>query len=312
MNKKYQIIVITVVLLLHLFSMGCQKDTIQTVPAEFQEYVNLFFEEGNKRGMNIALKNINLEMRFSTLVGKNAACTPKKHLIEIDSALWRKRSPYDKAWLIYHELGHCILGRDHLLKTLPRGECQSVMSNSEGFNCMINFKSNSWKKYYFDELFNNTSIIPDWYQDTIVSLNDTMQLLKGSYVHFQQDSFVLKVDSLDSTKNFALEVDFDNAIQTSRDLCLRFDDKLIHFTKTPDFNITEIKNTKKYFYAGASNVVVGKKITLKIIKKDKYYIFAIDNHVIHVMDYEPVQEKIVKILCFSTESNFNYEIYYFK
>jgi hypothetical protein len=59
-------------------------------------------------------------------------------------------------------------------------------------------------------------------------------------------------------------------------------------------------------------VVVGKKITLKIIKKDKYYIFAIDNHVIHVMDYEPVQEKIFQILCFSTESNFNYKIYYFK
>jgi hypothetical protein len=139
-----------------------------------------------------------------------------------------------------------------------------------------------------------------------------VQLLKGGYSNFRQDSFVLKVDFLDVSKNFALEVDFYNAIQTSRNLCLLFDDKLINFIKTPDFNVAEIKNTKKYLYAGASNLAVDPKITLKIIKKDKYSIFAIGNHVIHVMDYEPIQEKVFKILCFSTESNFNYKLYYFK
>jgi hypothetical protein len=312
MNKSQQVISITFALLLYIFPIGCQKEAIQTIPDDLLSYVQTFFEEGNQRGMNRLLKNTNLEIRFSTLVGKNGACTPAKHLIEIDSALWRKRSQADKEWLIYHELGHCILGRDHLLKTLPRGECQSVMSNSEGLNCVINFKSSSWKKYYFDELFNNLSIIPNWYQDTTVSINDTVQLVKGGYTHFLQDSFVLKVDSLDVTKNFALEVDFYDAIQTSRNLCLLFDDKLINFIKTPDFNIADIKNTKKYLYAGASNLAVDPKITLKIIKKDNYSIFAINNHVIHVMDYEPIQEKIFKILCFSTESNFDYKLYYFK
>jgi hypothetical protein len=312
MNKSQQIIIIILALILYIFSIGCQKEAVQNIPDELLSYVQTFFEEGNQRGLNLILKKTNIEIRFSTLVGKNGACTPAKHLIEIDSALWRKRSQADKEWLIYHELGHCILGRDHLLKTLPRGECQSVMSNSEGLNCIINFKSKSWKQYYFDELFNNLSIIPNWYQDTIVSTNDTVQFLKGGYSNFRQDSFVLKVDSLDATKNFALEVAFYDAVHTSRDLCLGFDDKFIHFFKTPDVNFAEIKNTKKYLYAGASNLVVDEKIILKIIKKDKYYIFMIGNHVIHVMDYEPIQEKVFKMLCFSTESNFNYKLYYFK
>ncbi|MEN9613673.1 MAG: hypothetical protein RLZZ628_4487 [Bacteroidota bacterium] len=314
MNKNQQILVILVTLYLSVFSSGCQKDKIQIIPEDLLVYVQTFFEEGNKRGANITLKNINLEIRFSVLMGKNATCTfnKTKHLIEIDSVNWKKRSIYDKEWLVYHELGHCVLGRDHLLKTLPKGECQSVMSNSEGLNCSINFKSESWRKYYFDELFNHLLFIPNWYQDTLLSLNDTIQILQGSYINFKQDSFVSNINLIDERKNFALEVGFYNSVQSSRNLCLLLDDKMLNFVAIPNFNVAEIKNTKKYIYGGTSNLAVSENIILKIIKKGAYYIFAINNQVIHVMDYEPIQDSLFQIRCFSTESNFNYKFYYFK
>ncbi len=308
MNNHFTILVSVCFLVL-----SCRHESeIPDVEPKLAKYVQRFFDEGNRRGLNINLENTGITVRFSRLVGKNGTCFTARRIIEIDSVLWQERSEYDKEWLIYHELGHCILKRDHLLESLSRGECKSIMSNSEGLNCSINFKSNSWRQYYLDELFDNRTKIGVWYIDTSISHLDTITLVKGKERNFKQDSFSLNIETIDTSKNFVLDVSFTNPIGRSRQICLQFDDKIFQLKTIEALNFTEILNLNKYFFAGRSNLNTNIAIRLKIIKKGFFYIFMVDNNVIHVMDFDLIKEKVLKINCFSTENDFNFMVYYFK
>ena len=292
-------------------SFRCRKEKNQNIPSELMGYVEIFYAEANKRGWDIKLADTDITIRFSKLQNANGTCYPKKNLIEIDSINWQRRNVYNKEWLIYHELGHCVSGRGHLIKALPRGECESIMSNSENFNCSINFKSLAWRKYYFDELFLNKSILPDWYNDVISQSVDTIQLYNGIDNNFRADSFLLAVPNLDVSKDFILSVSFNNT-SISRDLRIRIDDKIIQYISTKDFNSTIIQNTNKYIYGVFNNVKTSDKVALQVAKKGNHYIFAINNQTVYVMDFEAISDKTFKIFGSSTDSNFEYQLYYYK
>ena len=298
------------IILIFLFS--CQKEKHQIIADDFKIYVQRFFEEANKRNLFIKLEDNDLQIRFSKLVGKNGVCFPQKKLIEIDSVAWKKSNEFDKEQLIYHELGHCVLGREHLFRSLPRGECESIMSSLEGSSCIMNFNSESWRKYYFDELFSQKLILPHWYMDTLLNISDTILLAKDKKIRFSEDSFTLNINKLDTVQNFVIDFSFIKLAKINRDICLQFDNKIISFVATPDFNLSNVKNTQGYYYAGRSNLNVGNTINIQIIKRKKYYHFLINNMIVHIMDFETIKSSTIKISCFSTESDFEYKVYTFK
>ena len=80
-----------------------------TVDPAFQEYVQDF-------EINIGVKVTGVDIYFKAqkapILG---VCISGGSIakIEIDPEQWQKMGPYGKEHLIYHELGHCVLGRKH-------------------------------------------------------------------------------------------------------------------------------------------------------------------------------------------------------
>jgi len=57
-----------------------------------------------------------------------------------------------KEYLVFHELGHCILGRSHSNDILENGDCKSIMQSGTS-NCKGNYNDEN-REMLLDELFN--------------------------------------------------------------------------------------------------------------------------------------------------------------
>lgn len=71
--------------------------------------------------------------------------------IVIDSDFWSRASTLGKEMIIFHELGHCFLHRDHKEGRRPDGSCVSIMRS--GLERCRDAYSSTTKPYYLDELF---------------------------------------------------------------------------------------------------------------------------------------------------------------
>ena len=88
-------------------------DALQQSPpvidTAFDSYVNKFESKINKK--------VNVDVKFAPqehpTVGVCITYTNGQREIEIDQIYWEGASAAHKEVLIFHEFGHCILGRDH-------------------------------------------------------------------------------------------------------------------------------------------------------------------------------------------------------
>lgn len=152
---------------LSLYSCGDSHE--YNVDPAFAGYVQRFEDEAAKRGKNFQLQTEGLIIEFSKLKDDQAGlCHYENPIrIEIDSNYWKSissaaGSEYMKEDLIFHEMGHGILGRKHLNSTLPNGDWKSIMCggskvNNRSWN--INYRRIR-RDYYVDELFNESTPVP--------------------------------------------------------------------------------------------------------------------------------------------------------
>ena len=143
------------------------KEPYYKAPSELDIHVQKFIEEGKKRDIFLNMEEEAIVLEFGELAdNKGGKCNshdyPKR--IVIDRGRWKLLNEYQQEALVFHELGHCILGRDYKNETLPHGECASLMDGSENrFNCSNNFFSVNWRDYYLDELSDDEVQLPSWY-----------------------------------------------------------------------------------------------------------------------------------------------------
>jgi hypothetical protein len=103
-------------LILILFS-SCNVFYEEIVPDEFSPYVENFKYQANKYGIDI--KTDRIEMRFATdeeiggVVGVARDLDSGRKLILINYSYWIEFDYKRKEYLIFHELGHAVLGRGH-------------------------------------------------------------------------------------------------------------------------------------------------------------------------------------------------------
>ncbi len=71
--------------------------------------------------------------------------------ITIDDDFWATASATFKEYVVFHELGHCVLFRDHDESTDQNGVCQSIMQSGTS-GCLVQYNSQS-REDYLDELF---------------------------------------------------------------------------------------------------------------------------------------------------------------
>lgn len=69
----------------------------------------------------------------------------------MDETFWNTTSDRGKEFVVFHELGHCFLLRNHLEDTFLGGTCTSIMRSGTG-SCRDNY-GRLTRETYLDELF---------------------------------------------------------------------------------------------------------------------------------------------------------------
>lgn len=142
---------------------SCQKEdlTISTkeypnVDAELWQYFEKFEIEGRKRGVEIDLVGKGITGEIGTTenamwVGQcNHNVNEPNHMI-INLNFWNSADELRREKIIFHELGHCYLGKGHNDEAHDDGTCKSIMRAGTGA-CIDNYKEGN-RGDYCDELF---------------------------------------------------------------------------------------------------------------------------------------------------------------
>ena len=126
------------------------------VQEELWPYFESFERQAATQGLTIDLVEENIKGSIMPIDEANVAgvCTyggfsPGE--IVIDSEFWSRANYYAKEMIVFHELGHCFLFRDHLEGRNPNGTCVSIMRSGLE-RCRDNYNAIS-KSHYVEELF---------------------------------------------------------------------------------------------------------------------------------------------------------------
>jgi hypothetical protein len=146
-----------------------------SVPAEVEPFVQAFREAARQRNQAVVVDN--LIVSFGKAQGQDvcgqclqqANRTPR---ITLDTALtcWKNAGQQEREALVFHELGHCLLNRDHRADRLPKGQWVSLMNPGDFTiyaTCRYPIGNDDCDKrprraYYHDELFDPATPAPAW------------------------------------------------------------------------------------------------------------------------------------------------------
>jgi len=138
------------------------SNTLITSSEEMEPYIQNFIQQGRLRGHDIPddLNGITYEIKEIEQEGVAGICywssSNPNHII-IDKTFWLQFNVDQKEAVLFHELGHCYLERDHLDDALSNGNCQSLMHSGTVQNCKHAYAGSN-KTYYLDELFGNHNL----------------------------------------------------------------------------------------------------------------------------------------------------------
>lgn len=148
---------IFLVLALLVFPACEQEDIVRAseVDTELQPYLDRFMAEGKLRQFTPVLDVELLDLRFGSLEeavrGQCQLFSDGRRAIVIQPSYWQNATEWQREFLIFHELGHCLLDRRHLETADDDGNCISVMHSGEG-GCR-NLYGPTTRTTYLDELF---------------------------------------------------------------------------------------------------------------------------------------------------------------
>lgn len=163
--RRYLLQMFVIVL---IFS-SCKDSDEYRVDSEFDDYLQRFLTLSSSHGHNFDVHKTGLIIEFGNLSNNTAGLTHFENpiRIQIDRTYWTEISSSANAdlikeELIFHELGHGLLGRDHLNTTLENGDWKSVMCGGTKVNNRpwnINYKGER-RTYYINELFDRNTDVP--------------------------------------------------------------------------------------------------------------------------------------------------------
>lgn len=107
---------------LSLFLCACGHfihTPIVSIDPALQEYVDEFVAESNHQGRHVRITDLSVHFT-PKLTGTHLASCDNYHgddtnIILVDASKWEWESPEYRKAMMFHELGHCVLNRPHLL-----------------------------------------------------------------------------------------------------------------------------------------------------------------------------------------------------
>ena len=156
---------------------GCAREEDEVLPIEEEEpqeiviapfrgvdedlwvYFHNFEQEAALRGISVDLRRERIIGEISALHEDGVAgqCSYSNFFpgqVTIDEDFWNRASDRAREFVVFHELGHCSLGREHREDAFPNGICKSLM-RSGAEDCRDNYRS-STRSLYLDELFDDS------------------------------------------------------------------------------------------------------------------------------------------------------------
>lgn len=166
---KYTIVLLLVSGMIHLnscviddlFSNTTEKEgelSFANVQTELWPYFKRFEEEAARRGYTIDLQDANItgvisDISTNHVIGQCTYNSREPEKVTIDKPFWDKASDLGKEFVVFHELGHCYLGRNHDESVDARGICLSIMRSGTG-TCRDSYNTTT-RKALIDELFSD-------------------------------------------------------------------------------------------------------------------------------------------------------------
>lgn len=152
-NMKYLIMIFSLATL-----WSCNSaDDLATDP-ELEPYFQIFADEALLRNITVDYEAARIEGLLQDIPDANiqGQCfrneeRPRKVIIDVD--YWANATEAQKEFIIFHELGHCFLDRNHLDSSNPDGTCISIMHSNPGA-CFFELTDIN-RKDYLNELFFN-------------------------------------------------------------------------------------------------------------------------------------------------------------
>ena len=164
-----------------LIVMSCQKESLESsysttadtpaireyadVDEELWFYFQRFELEAAARGINIDLNQAGIigvidEIEESNVAGRCNYHSQFPNLVTIDNRFWRNSNTEYREAVVFHELGHCHLLRDHREAQNNQGQCLSLMASGVG-SCILAYSPQT-RNTYLDELF-DSRFAGDWF-----------------------------------------------------------------------------------------------------------------------------------------------------
>jgi hypothetical protein len=120
-------------------------------------HFDAFEKAASDRGYDLDLSSMALHGNITNIQDENVAgsCSYGGRMnqrdVLIDLEFWNRSSHLYREYIIFHELGHCVLGQDHREACFTNRTWTSLMRSGLG-SCRDNYKE-STRSYYLDELF---------------------------------------------------------------------------------------------------------------------------------------------------------------
>jgi len=156
---------------LSCFFLSCKKDPAFIDP-ELAIYIDRFLDEAAKRDIEVEADNLQAFILAEVTEGEIRLCgkgySPmfgdKFRQIDISQFCWEFATDIEKEILIFHELGHALLDREHQSSKMNNGRNRSIMFSGPTCDIYTSYTEchSTIRQYYINELFNTRTSNPFW------------------------------------------------------------------------------------------------------------------------------------------------------
>jgi len=171
-----------------------KKENLQPqaiIESDFKIYVDRFISEAASRGYKI--NDDQLSVIYSDTMnyycGYGIFDTKQVLVSSVHGSCWQTQSDINREILMFHELGHALLARNHDASKLPNGDFKTMMCGGNAFVnlfTLYNEDTPERRKYYLDELFNPLTPPPGWAAEktkATLIFNDTLSVASNSWIY---------------------------------------------------------------------------------------------------------------------------------
>lgn len=136
---------------------ACTNEEENIIEAELEVYFARFAEEATQRGKTVDFESIPLSAYIENIASRGTLGQCKSYsngskTIVVDEPYWNRIDDLQKEYIVFHELGHCVLDKDHDDSQADNGECISIMQSGEG-SCKGEYSLQN-RETLLNELFN--------------------------------------------------------------------------------------------------------------------------------------------------------------